>query len=270
MEKVSTQHLNEQLLARIDFGLLISITATLFSTWYFQLTDSIGGTWACTYMLMGGYLCYNKGKFIFNSTYTRSRITEYTAWLFFYTWPYVLLYILASTIASEYFSIINPWIGGTVIFFIILLIIFKNKSFKIIRDFYVIVIWYTIACVFTMILVSNVEVETDKDFYNYSDVVYVSVPNTNQNVNIVGFVDEAQNIISAKKIKDGIYSFPAVVAYDQNVFAIIGTSHSSSQKKLFFFTTLEDDEFGDEKTIRRNLKHHSSKIKLNIKVRSEN
>ncbi|MBQ3208875.1 MAG: hypothetical protein IJB23_03560 [Alistipes sp.] len=249
----------ERLLLRIDFGLLISITFTLFTLWYFQLDNLYARTLVCAYMLMGAYLCYNKGKSIFAPTNEQSTYVEYTAWLFFNTWPYGILYALIMAICKDFINS-HPFISALLLYITIFLIAFYKKRKAILNAYWVLSIWMFLGmCLSVSLMSSSIQIHTDQRFYNYTDNVYVSIQSSaNDNV-IIGFINENQEVVSAKKIKNGLYTFPAAVAYNQEVFAV--------RRNLFSLQNPKDDKFGDKEMLIKNSNKSRRKIKLDINVR---
>ena len=264
---IDNSNIEEPLLSRIDFGILVSITASIFSIWYFLGSNRLfGDIFAGTYMLMGAYLSYHKGRYIVRIGRESSPNMQYTAWVFFNTWPFVVIYSLIVNLAYEITPYsLAPWRLYIVFFFCF--IIWKRRSFAIGRVWNDIITgaetttavsirilskWMFVYVIFDTLLSFTISINTDKQFYEYTDNVYISVSSPNTYMGIVGFVDSKFNIISTTEIKDNLYSFPASVAYNQDVYAV---------------KALRYKQFGDDNTILKNAKRNM-RVKLDINVKS--
>lgn len=252
----NNQNTNEQLLVRIDFGILITITVTLFSVWYFVSSNITYGVLAGTYLLMGIYLCYKKGQCLCNPPLDnfRDKRTENIAIAFFNTWIYIGGYCV-------FFNYLCPVLHLylvrilELIFFIWFLKHIRSKNISITTLYK----FFFFAWFLSLIITPKPSVKLDKDFYDYNDKVYVAVKNRNaKNWDIIGFVDENGGVIDFEKSTNGL------------MFKL-NASSVHNIKKVYLVYPLRLDIFNHDKILGTgNLDkiHRRAKlIELNINVR---
>lgn len=199
----NNQNTNEQLLVRIDFGILITITVTLFSVWYCVSSNILFGALSGTYFLMGIYLCYKKGQCICNppSDGLKNERTENIAIAFFNSWIYIgvfcILFYYLDSVFHWYIVVLLMW------FYIQYFLNHIRADKALAKTEFM--KFLCCAMLLSLIITPKPSVQLDKDFYDYNDKVYVVVKNIKvNNWDVIGFVDENGGVIDFEKSTNGL------------------------------------------------------------------
>lgn len=253
---IDTQNSNNQLLVRIDFGILITITATLFSVWYYVSSNVVFGILSGTYFLMGVFLCYKKGQCICKPILDslKDERTENIAVAFFNSWIHVGAY----TILFYYLNfILHPLMLYLIYICVMCYVIDHTKiSGPALKEFYK---FLFCAIFLTTIITPKPSIQLDKEFYDYNDKIYVVVKNKKvKNWDIIGFVDENGEVIDCEKSTNGAM-FKLNASSVQNV------------KKIFLVYPRRLDIFNHNKILKlgdiNKIYNRAKLIELDINVR---
>ena len=238
------EELKEKRLSRVDFSILITITVALCSIWRIIGAETLdGGILAGAYFFMGLFLCFVKSKEIFGSVEAYKKLSETTAYVFFNSWFYVLLIYFVNYTTQKLLPT-YCWIILIVVVSIILMWMFEKGylSFKKIYKFLTgFLLWYVVSLLITMILSFNLTVTLDKDFYDYEDMVYITINEDSkfkEKIPVI-FVDNAGlEITNVSYVSGNTYAMPASELFGKDVYAVCSYPFKFKKEKILQYGNL--------------------------------
>lgn len=242
------EKLKDKLLSRVDFSILITITIALGSLWritsYSDLAESIIiNILVGAYFLMGLFLCFVKCKEIFAEKNVYGKLSEVTAFTFFNSWFYVLIFYFLNFITQSY---LPKYYWYALCFSLAILFLWTRHKrprtlkslFKFANGF---LFWHLVSTLITGLLLLNITIEFDKQYYDFNDNIYVTLenhPGFNDEIKAI-FIDiNGMEITDVTELKGNTYVIPASELYNKDIYVVYTHPFKLNKEKL-----LENPDF---------------------------